>query len=120
MLSLLQFLYWSFQYLVLSESTYICLTVETSIILLPITFVMNCILILLVCNSANIAGRSDWDDGRWEWEDTPRRDSSSYSSSRRHEPSPSPMFIGASPDVRLVSPWLGGHTPRSGNVLCHC
>nr|GME11287.1 pre-mRNA-splicing factor ATP-dependent RNA helicase DEAH7 [Ipomoea batatas] len=24
------------------------------------------------------------------------------------------MFIGASPDVRLVSPWLGGHTPRSG------
>ncbi|XP_019200353.1 PREDICTED: pre-mRNA-splicing factor ATP-dependent RNA helicase DEAH7 isoform X1 [Ipomoea nil] len=62
----------------------------------------------------NTRGRSDWDDGRWEWEDTPRRDSSSYSSSRRHEPSPSPMFIGASPDVRLVSPWLGGHTPRSG------
>ncbi|KAG5114825.1 hypothetical protein AAZX31_13G323800 [Glycine max] len=57
------------------------------------------------------AGRSDWDDGRWEWGDTPRRDS--VSSSRRHQPSPSPMFVGASPDARLVSPWLGGHTPHS-------
>ncbi|CAL5200097.1 unnamed protein product [Lathyrus oleraceus] len=57
------------------------------------------------------SGRSDWDNGRWEWEDTPRRDS--VSSSRRHQPSPSPMFVGASPDARLVSPWLGGHTPNS-------
>lgn len=56
--------------------------------------------------------KSDWDDGRWEWEDTPRRDSRS-SSSRHHKPSPSPMLLGASPDARLVSPWLGGHTPRS-------
>ncbi|KAI4340648.1 hypothetical protein MLD38_025461 [Melastoma candidum] len=54
-------------------------------------------------------GRSQWDDGRWEWQDTPRRDS--YSSSRRHhQPSPSPMFVGASPDTRLVSPLLCGYT----------
>ncbi|CAH9108210.1 unnamed protein product [Cuscuta epithymum] len=62
----------------------------------------------------NTHGRSSWDDGKCEWDDTPRRDSSSYSSRRRHDPSPSPMFIGASPDARLVSPWLGSHTPRSG------
>lgn len=60
-------------------------------------------------------GRSDWDDGRWEWEDTPHRDSHS-NSSRHHQPSPSPMLIGASPDARLVSPWLGGHTPQSGHA----
>ncbi|CAN1263155.1 Pre-mRNA-splicing factor ATP-dependent RNA helicase DEAH7 [Linum perenne] len=60
------------------------------------------------------SGRSDWDDGtgRWEWEDTPRRDTPS-NSSRHHRPSPSPMFVGASPDSRLVSPWLGGNTPFS-------
>ncbi|CAN0901896.1 Pre-mRNA-splicing factor ATP-dependent RNA helicase DEAH7 [Linum grandiflorum] len=60
------------------------------------------------------SGRSDWDDGtaRWEWEDTPRRDTPS-NSSRHHRPSPSPMFVGASPDARLVSPWLGGNTPFS-------
>ncbi|GLU04060.1 hypothetical protein SLE2022_212260 [Rubroshorea leprosula] len=57
-------------------------------------------------------GRSDWDDGRWEWEETPRRGSYS-SSSRRYQPSPSPMFVGASPDARLVSPWTGDHTSRS-------
>lgn len=57
-------------------------------------------------------GRNEWDDGRWEWQDTPRRDGYS-SSSGREQPSPSPMFIGASPDARLVSPWSGGHTPRS-------
>ncbi|KAJ4836427.1 hypothetical protein Tsubulata_043006 [Turnera subulata] len=56
-------------------------------------------------------GRSDWDDGRWEWEETPRRDNRSYGG-RHHQPSPSPMFLGASPDARLVSPWLGGNTPR--------
>ncbi|KAG5237314.1 pre-mRNA-splicing factor ATP-dependent RNA helicase [Salix suchowensis] len=61
--------------------------------------------------SRRTPGRSDWDDGRWEWEETPRRDS--YNSSRRHQPSPSPMFLGASPDARLVSPWMGGQTPRS-------
>ncbi|KAI4304917.1 hypothetical protein MLD38_040374 [Melastoma candidum] len=60
-------------------------------------------------------GRSEWDDGRWEWQDTPRRDS--YSSSRRRpQPSPSPMFVGASPDARLVSPWLGGYTPNSNGT----
>ncbi|XP_059657311.1 pre-mRNA-splicing factor ATP-dependent RNA helicase DEAH7-like [Cornus florida] len=58
-------------------------------------------------------GRSDSDDGRWEWEDAPRRDSDSNNASRRHQPSPSPMFVGASPDARLVSPWLGDHTPNS-------
>ncbi|XP_054806041.1 pre-mRNA-splicing factor ATP-dependent RNA helicase DEAH7 [Prosopis cineraria] len=63
-------------------------------------------------SSRRAPGRSDWDDGRWEWEETPRRDSASYSS-KRHQPSPSPMFVGASPDARLVSPWLGGHTSHS-------
>lgn len=27
------------------------------------------------------------------------------------------MFVGASPDARLVSPWLGGHTPHSSCML---
>lgn len=62
--------------------------------------------------SGRTPGRSDWDDGRWEWEDTPRRDGS-RSSSRHYHPSPSPMLVGASPDVRLVSPW---QTPRSGSA----
>ncbi|GKF45571.1 hypothetical protein Tco_0135373, partial [Tanacetum coccineum] len=53
--------------------------------------------------------RSEWDDGRWEWEESPRRDS--RLSSRHYQPSPSPMLVGASPDARLVSPWLGGNTP---------
>ncbi|KAL9322938.1 hypothetical protein ACSQ67_010991 [Phaseolus vulgaris] len=62
-------------------------------------------------DSRRTPGRSDWDDGRWDWGESPRRDS--VSSSRRHQPSPSPMFLGASPDARLVSPWLGGNTPHS-------
>lgn len=62
--------------------------------------------------SRRTPGRSDWDDGRWEWEDSPVRDNQSHTS-RRHQPSPSPMYVGASPDARLVSPWLGGHTPLS-------
>ncbi|KAL8052410.1 hypothetical protein ABFX02_05G002500 [Erythranthe guttata] len=56
--------------------------------------------------STRSPGRSDWDDGRWEWEDTPRRDD-------RHQNFPSPMLVRASPDARLVSPWLGGRTPNS-------
>lgn len=63
-------------------------------------------------SSRRTPGRSDWDDGRWEWEETPRRDGRS-NSSRHHQPSPSPMYVGASPDARLVSPWLGGNTPNS-------
>ncbi|KAK2636746.1 hypothetical protein Ddye_031538 [Dipteronia dyeriana] len=47
-------------------------------------------------------GWSDWDDGRWEWEETPRWESRSYC--RRYQPSPSPMLVGVSPDARLVSP----------------
>ncbi|KAK0574070.1 hypothetical protein LWI29_017804 [Acer saccharum] len=54
-------------------------------------------------------GRSDWDDGQWEWEESPRRESHS-NSSRRYQPSPSPMLVGVSPDARLVSPLS---TPRS-------
>ncbi|KAK4790198.1 hypothetical protein SAY86_017502 [Trapa natans] len=54
--------------------------------------------------------RSEWDDGRWEWQDTPRHDD--HSTKRRHQPLPSPMLVGASPDARLVSPWSDGHTPR--------
>ena len=67
--------------------------------------------------SRRTPGRSDWDDGQWEWEDTPRRDS--VSSSRHHQPSPSPMFLGASPDTRLVSPWSGGNTPYSSSPWDH-
>ncbi|KAJ0094471.1 hypothetical protein Patl1_16915 [Pistacia atlantica] len=63
--------------------------------------------------SRRTPGRSDWDDGRWEWEETPRRESYS-NSSRRHQPSPSPMFVGASPDARLVSPLS---TPRSTGMI---
>lgn len=62
-------------------------------------------------SSRRTPGRSDWDDRRWEWEDSPHRDSPSYSS-RRQQPSPSPMFLGASPDARLVSPWLGENSPH--------
>uniref|UniRef100_A0A1D1Y1U1 RNA helicase n=1 Tax=Anthurium amnicola TaxID=1678845 RepID=A0A1D1Y1U1_9ARAE len=58
--------------------------------------------------------KSDWDDGRSEWEGTPRHDSQSVAS-RHHRPSPSPMLAAASPDARLVSPWLGGRTPRSAS-----
>ncbi|KAK9104172.1 hypothetical protein Scep_021016 [Stephania cephalantha] len=63
-------------------------------------------------SSRKTPGRSDWDDGRWDWVDTPRR--ANYSTpGRDHRPSPSPMLIGASPDARLVSPWSGGGTPHS-------
>lgn len=57
------------------------------------------------------AGRSDWDDGRWEWDDTPRRIATPGHDNRSHFSMPSPMLVGASPDTRLVSPWLGGDTP---------
>ncbi|XP_020526384.1 pre-mRNA-splicing factor ATP-dependent RNA helicase DEAH7 isoform X2 [Amborella trichopoda] len=60
--------------------------------------------------SSRSSSKSDWDDGGWEWEDTPRRDSP-HVPSRNHLPAHSPMLAGASPDARLVSPWLGGHTP---------
>nr|GEW49428.1 pre-mRNA-splicing factor ATP-dependent RNA helicase DEAH7 [Tanacetum cinerariifolium] len=53
--------------------------------------------------------QSDWDDQIWEWEESPSRDS--RLSSRHYQPSPSPMLVGAYPDARLVSPWLGGNTP---------
>ncbi|KAJ7957590.1 Pre-mRNA-splicing factor ATP-dependent RNA helicase [Quillaja saponaria] len=66
----------------------------------------------LTTSETSLAGRFDWDDGRWEWEDTPHRDSHS-NTPKRHQPTPSTMFVGASPDARLVSPWLGGHTPHS-------
>ncbi|XP_078435435.1 RNA helicase family protein [Wolffia australiana] len=61
-------------------------------------------------SSRRTPARSDWDDGRWEWEDTPFRDSRSTPS--RKVP-PSPMLVGSSPDARLVSPWFGGRTPLS-------
>lgn len=83
---------------------------------LKLCFKATWILLSLTPYFANIAGRSDWDDGRWEWEDTPRRDGYS-NSSRRHQPSRSPMLLGASPDARLVSPWLGGNTPHSSGML---
>ncbi|WCJ19134.1 RNA helicase family protein [Euphorbia peplus] len=61
--------------------------------------------------SRQMADRSDWDDGRWEWEGTPRRDG--HSNPRQQSRPSTPLFVGASPDARLVSPWLGGHTPSS-------
>lgn len=92
----------------------------------------------------NFTGRSEWDDGRWEWQETPRREGytprhegytprhdgytsrheghtprhEGYSSSgRQHQPSPSPMLLQGSPDARLVSPWLGSHTPRNSGMF---
>uniref|UniRef100_A0A0E0LL37 RNA helicase n=1 Tax=Oryza punctata TaxID=4537 RepID=A0A0E0LL37_ORYPU len=63
--------------------------------------------------SSRTPARSDWDNGRSEWEDTPRREyRDDRSNSHRQHPSPSPMLAAASPDARLVSPWLGGNTPR--------
>ncbi|TVU38991.1 hypothetical protein EJB05_12390 [Eragrostis curvula] len=63
--------------------------------------------------SSRTPARSDWDDGRWEWEDTPRRDYRDDRPGSQRLPSRSPMLGAASPDARLVSPWLGGNTPRS-------
>ncbi|KAI3877863.1 hypothetical protein MKX03_028749 [Papaver bracteatum] len=59
--------------------------------------------------------RSDWDDGRWEWEDTPIRDGRCSTPGRRsRRNSPLPMLGGlSSPDGRLVSPWLGSDTPSA-------
>ncbi|KAG0465507.1 hypothetical protein HPP92_019671, partial [Vanilla planifolia] len=59
--------------------------------------------------------RTEWDDRRSDWEETPRREGRDrYSASHRTRyPSRSPMLAGASPDARLVSPYLGGQTPRS-------
>jgi hypothetical protein len=76
----------------------------------------------MTCRSSNLSdkssvlcyvARSDWDNGRWEWEDTPRRDYRDDRPGSRRLPSRSPMLGAASPDARLVSPWLGGNTPRS-------
>nr|CAB3458049.1 unnamed protein product [Digitaria exilis] len=63
--------------------------------------------------SSRTPARSDWDDGRWEWEDTPRRDWRDDRPGSRRHPARSPMLAAASPDARLVSPWSGGNTPRS-------
>lgn len=59
--------------------------------------------------------RSEWGDERYEWEDTPRRESrDGYSASHRPRyPSRSPILAAASPDSRLISPYLGGQTPHS-------
>ncbi|MCL7039666.1 hypothetical protein MKW94_021830 [Papaver nudicaule] len=61
------------------------------------------------------SGKSDWDDGRWEWEDTPRRHGHS-TPSRSHQPSPAPMLGCLSPDGRLVSPWLGDTPSYAGSA----
>eukprot|EP00850_Spirogloea_muscicola_P022812 SM000313S11962 [mRNA] locus=s313:62207:71334:+ [translate_table: standard] len=50
--------------------------------------------------------------GSWEWEDTPRRESTWDYTPRRATPSPAPLFIPPSPmSSRLPSPWEGGNTP---------
>ncbi|KAI3961792.1 hypothetical protein MKW92_052406 [Papaver armeniacum] len=62
-------------------------------------------------NSDDRRRKSDWDDGRWEWEDTPVR---ATPSRRGHRNSQTPMLGGlSSPDGRLVSPWLGSDTPSA-------
>ncbi|XP_020581286.1 LOW QUALITY PROTEIN: pre-mRNA-splicing factor ATP-dependent RNA helicase DEAH7-like [Phalaenopsis equestris] len=63
-------------------------------------------------------GGFDWDYERHEWEDTPTRENRDrYSVSHRSRyASRSPMLVGASPDARLVSPYLGGQTPRFAGV----
>lgn len=66
-------------------------------------------------NVFDLTDKSDWGDEKWEWEDTPHR--GSHSAHRHHRPSPSPMLVAASPDARLVSPWLGGQTPHCGNII---
>ena len=67
-------------------------------------------------HSVDLAGQSDWDHGRWEWEDTPNWNNCS-TTSRYHQPSPPMMLVKASPDARLVSPRLDGYTPRSTGML---
>ncbi|KAF8390619.1 hypothetical protein HHK36_025146 [Tetracentron sinense] len=59
-------------------------------------------------SSRRTPGRSDWDDGKWEWSDTPGRSSHSTTDGR-HRPSPSPMLVGASPDARLAYGFLIEH-----------
>lgn len=63
--------------------------------------------------SSRTPARSDWDSGRWEWEDTPRREYRDERPGSQRQQMQSPMLAAASPDARLVSPWLGGSTPRS-------
>ncbi|KAJ7570096.1 hypothetical protein O6H91_01G106800 [Diphasiastrum complanatum] len=59
-------------------------------------------------------GRSDWDNGRWEWDDTPRRETTPRSESARPPFSP---YIPASPaESRLASPWEGVNTPYSSGA----
>lgn len=67
-------------------------------------------------HSIDLAGRSDWDHGRWEWEDTPNRNNHS-TTSRYHQPSPPLMLTEASLDKYLVSPWLDGYTTHSAGML---
>ncbi|KAG6475142.1 hypothetical protein ZIOFF_064360 [Zingiber officinale] len=70
-------------------------------------------------HTSRTPARSDWDDRKSEWDDTPRRSSQdTYSLSSRHRPSPSPMLAGASPDARLVSPWLGTSPHSTGKCWC--
>eukprot|EP00250_Pteridium_aquilinum_P021702 c25200_g2_i1 orf=163-3891(+) len=64
------------------------------------------------------SGKSDWDDGRWEWEDTPSRvrtpahDTPSRGRTPLHEKSFRSPYIPPSPtESRLVSPWEGDGTP---------
>ncbi|KAL6511543.1 hypothetical protein OROGR_021140 [Orobanche gracilis] len=56
-------------------------------------------------------GRSDRDDRKWGWEVVSCTESYSCNS-QPEQPSQSPKFICASPDERLVSPWLGCHSPH--------
>lgn len=66
------------------------------------------------------SAKSDWDNGRWEWDDmptrgrTPMRDTPNQGKTPVHEKSYSlrSPYIPPSPaESRLVSPWEGGDTP---------
>jgi pre-mRNA-splicing factor ATP-dependent RNA helicase DHX38/PRP16 len=62
------------------------------------------------------SGRSAWDNGRWEWDDTPRRDQAATPGRERSyappSPAPSGRFIPPSPaESRLPSPWEGSDSP---------
>ncbi|KAH7316037.1 hypothetical protein KP509_21G075900 [Ceratopteris richardii] len=68
------------------------------------------------------SARSDWDDGRWEWEETPKRtrtpahDTPARGRTPLHEKMYRSPYIPPSPESRLVSPWYGGGGTPYGTV----
>lgn len=53
------------------------------------------------------SAKSGWDDGTWEWDDTPKRERTPVH--ERSRPSPSQFYMPPSPaESQIVSPWEGG------------